>query len=99
MRIRVRKGWIWKISSISFSLDPSRRIRFWVRERRYGGRDLDIEDIVATVDGFVWGADDDFLARLLGTHIFTTFRTGFIQRKIPQGMASFRSRKIVAQVM
>ena len=43
-----------------------------------------IEDIVATVDGFVWGPI--MILLLLGTHIFMTFRTGFIQRKIPQGI-------------
>jgi AGCS family alanine or glycine:cation symporter len=37
-------------------------------------------DIVSLVNGWVWGPW--FLVLLVGTHIFLTFRTGFIQRKI-----------------
>lgn len=36
---------------------------------------------VDVVDGFVWGWALIWL--LLGTHLFMTIRTGFIQRKIP----------------
>ena len=36
---------------------------------------------VDAVDGFVWGWALIWL--LLGTHLFMTIRTGFIQRKIP----------------
>lgn len=43
-----------------------------------------IEDIVATIDGFVWGPI--MIMLLLGTHIFMTFRTRCIQRKIPLGI-------------
>lgn len=38
---------------------------------------------VDAVDGFVWGWALIWL--LLGTHLFMTIRTGFIQRKIPHG--------------
>ena len=37
--------------------------------------------IVNSVDAFVWGVP--MIAILLGTHLYTTFRTGFIQRKLP----------------
>jgi AGCS family alanine or glycine:cation symporter len=37
-------------------------------------------DIVSLVNGWVWGPW--FLVLLVGTHIFLTFRTGFIQKKI-----------------
>ena len=43
-----------------------------------------IEDVVATVDGFVWGPI--MIMLLLGTHIFMTIRTRCIQRKIPLGI-------------
>lgn len=43
-----------------------------------------IEDIVSTVDSFVWGPI--MILLLLGTHVFMTFRTGCIQRKIPKGI-------------
>ncbi|MDR2611130.1 MAG: sodium:alanine symporter family protein [Clostridiales Family XIII bacterium] len=37
-------------------------------------------DIVSLVNGWVWGPW--FLVLLVGTHVFLTFRTGFIQKKI-----------------
>ena len=37
-------------------------------------------EIISTVDGYLWGPW--FLILLVGTHVFMTFRTGFIQRKI-----------------
>lgn len=40
-----------------------------------------IEDAVSVIDGFVWGPI--MILLLLGTHIFMTIRTGFIQRKLP----------------
>lgn len=40
-----------------------------------------IEDVVSTLDSFVWGPL--MILLLLGTHVFMTIRTGFIQRKIP----------------
>lgn len=43
-----------------------------------------IEDIISAVDGFVWGPI--MIILLLGTHIFMTFRTGIIQRKIFTGI-------------
>ncbi|MEC4185017.1 amino acid carrier protein [Adlercreutzia sp. R21] len=41
-------------------------------------------DILTTIDSFVWGPA--MIALLLGTHIYLTFRTGFIQRKLPQSI-------------
>ena len=38
-----------------------------------------IYNAVASVDDFVWGWG--MIALLLGTHVFLTIRTGFIQRK------------------
>ncbi len=37
-------------------------------------------DAINAVDGFVWGPP--MIALLLGAHLFLTFRTGFIQRKL-----------------
>ncbi len=41
-------------------------------------------EIVATIDGWLWGPW--LLVLLVGTHIFLTFRTGFIQRKLGLGI-------------
>ncbi|MEG0072723.1 MAG: amino acid carrier protein [Raoultibacter sp.] len=38
-------------------------------------------EILNTIDAFVWGPA--MIALLLGSHIFLTFKTGFIQRKLP----------------
>ena len=38
-------------------------------------------DILTTIDSIVWGPA--MIALLLGTHVYLTFRTGFIQRKLP----------------
>lgn len=38
-------------------------------------------DILNQIDAFVWGPV--MIVFLLGTHLFMTFRTGFIQRKLP----------------
>lgn len=43
-----------------------------------------IEDVVSTIDGFVWGPI--MILLLLGTHVFMTFRTGIIQRKLLKGI-------------
>ena len=43
-----------------------------------------IEDVVSAFDGFVWGPI--MILLLLGTHVFMTFRTGFIQRKLGTGI-------------
>ena len=43
-----------------------------------------IEDVVSTLDGFVWGPI--MILLLLGTHVFMTFRTRFIQRKLIKGI-------------
>ena len=41
-------------------------------------------EILNAIDSFVWGPV--MIAFLLGTHVFLTFRTGFIQRKLPQAI-------------
>ncbi len=43
-----------------------------------------IEDVVSALDSFVWGPV--MILLLLGTHVFMTFRTGFIQRKLFKGI-------------
>ena len=42
---------------------------------------MDIVGIIDAVDGFVWGVP--MIVLLLGSHLFLTARTGFIQRKLP----------------
>ena len=39
-----------------------------------------IVDAINAVDGFVWGPP--MIILLLGAHLFLTFRTGFVQRKL-----------------
>ena len=41
-------------------------------------------EILNTIDSLVWGSV--MIAFLLGTHVFLTIRTGFIQRKLPQAI-------------
>ncbi len=41
-------------------------------------------ELLTTIDSIVWGPV--MIALLLGTHIYLTFRTGFIQRKLPQAI-------------
>lgn len=41
-------------------------------------------ELLNTIDSFVWGPV--MIAFLLGTHIYLTFRTGFIQRKLPKAI-------------
>ncbi len=41
-------------------------------------------EILTTIDSWVWGPL--MIAFLLGTHVYLTFRTGFIQRKLPQAI-------------
>jgi AGCS family alanine or glycine:cation symporter len=41
-------------------------------------------EIISTIDGYLWGPW--FLFLLVGTHVFMTVRTGFIQRKIGAGI-------------
>ena len=38
-------------------------------------------EILDGIDAFVWGPA--MIGLLLGTHVFLTFKTGFIQRKLP----------------
>lgn len=42
---------------------------------------MDIADIIGNVDTFVWGVP--MIVILLGSHLYLTIRTGFIQRKLP----------------
>ena len=42
---------------------------------------MDIYTLLQQIDSFVWGPI--MIALLLGSHIFLTIRTGFIQRKLP----------------
>ncbi len=45
---------------------------------------MDIVGMINTVDAWIWGPP--MIALLLGSHIFLTIRTGFIQRKLPQAI-------------
>ena len=46
-------------------------------------------ELLNTIDAIVWGPA--MIALLLGSHLFFTFKTGFIQRKLPQAIRlSFR---------
>lgn len=45
---------------------------------------MDIIQLINDIDSFVWGPA--MIALLLGSHIFLTIRTGFIQRKLPQAI-------------
>ena len=42
---------------------------------------MDIVQLISDIDAFVWGPP--MIILLLGSHLFLTFRTGFIQRKLP----------------
>ena len=43
-----------------------------------------LENIVGAIDSFVWGPP--MIALLLGSHVYLTIRTGFIQRKLPKAI-------------
>ncbi len=43
-----------------------------------------IINAISSIDAFVWGPP--MIVLLLGSHLYFTFRTGFIQRKIPQAI-------------
>ena len=45
---------------------------------------MSFADIVSTVDGWVWGVP--MIIVLLGTHIFMTIRTGFVQKHVIKGI-------------
>ncbi len=45
---------------------------------------MDIINLLNQIDAFVWGPV--MICLLLGSHIFLTIRTGFIQRKLPQAI-------------
>lgn len=50
-----------------------------------------LENLLNTIDGYVWGVP--MLVILMGTHIFLTFRLGFIQRYIFRAIKISFSRK------
>ena len=52
-----------------------------------------IVDVINSIDAFVWGPP--MLVLLLGSHIFLTFRTGFIQRRF--GTIQKRVRKRIVK--
>ena len=41
---------------------------------------MDIVQIINDIDAFVWGPP--MIVILLGSHLFLTIRTGFVQRKL-----------------
>lgn len=45
---------------------------------------MDIAEIITTIDDFVWGPA--IITLLVGAHVFLTFRTGIIQRKLPMAI-------------
>ena len=45
---------------------------------------MSFADIVSLVDGWVWGVP--MIIVLLGTHIFMTIRTGFVQKHVGKGI-------------
>ncbi len=45
---------------------------------------LQIEELLNTLSGWIWGPP--LLLLLCGTHLFLTFRLGFIQRLLPRGI-------------
>ncbi len=55
-----------------------------VRSEKKKGVTVDILSIIDAIDSFVWGIP--MIVLLLGSHVYLTFRTGFIQRKIPQAI-------------
>ena len=61
----------------------TRRIR---RFRLQKGRDapMDIIAVINSIDAAVWGPP--MIILLLGSHLFLTVRTGFIQRKLPRAI-------------
>ncbi len=53
---------------------------------------MDIMEILNSIDSFVWGPA--MIVLLLGSHVFLTVRTGFIQRKLPMAIRmSFKGSK------
>ena len=40
---------------------------------------MSFSDLISTIDNFIWGWP--LIVLLFGTHIFMTFRTGFIQKE------------------
>ena len=48
------------------------------------GRIHPVTAILTAIDSFVWGPA--MIALLLGSHLFLTFRAGFIQRRLPQAI-------------
>lgn len=48
-------------------------------------------EILNQIDAFVWGPA--MIVLLLGSHIFLTFRTGFIQKRLPQAIKMSLTKK------
>ena len=42
---------------------------------------MDIVQIINDIDAFVWGPP--MIVLLMGSHVYLTFRTRFVQRKLP----------------
>lgn len=54
-------------------------------------RRMDFSEFAAAFSGFVWGTP--LIVLLFGTHLYLTFRTGFIQRFIPRAIRISMNRK------
>src|SRR5262245_53074849 len=56
---------------------------------------MDFATVAAKLSSFVWGVP--LIVLLVGTHLFLTFRTGFIQRFLPRAIKLSFSRKTEGQ--
>src|SRR5262245_25821051 len=56
---------------------------------------MDFGTVAGKLSAFVWGLP--LIVLLLGTHLFLTFRTGFIQRFLPRAIKLSFSRKTAGQ--
>lgn len=54
-------------------------------------RRMDFSEFAAAFSGFVWGTP--LIVLLFGTHLYLTFRTGFIQRYMPRAIRISMNRK------
>ncbi|MEG1098269.1 MAG: alanine:cation symporter family protein, partial [Raoultibacter sp.] len=52
-------------------------------------------EILNTIDAFVWGPA--MIALLLGSHLFLTVKTGFIQRKLPAAIKMSFAKEVDAE--
>ena len=67
-------------------------VRTWLRGRERGTAVEKFSNLVSAVDNWIWGLP--MIVLLLGTHLFMTVRTGFIQRKTSTGITSVAARRI-----